>query len=119
MVDDGTLAERRGSLSIDDEGAPTQQTVLIENGILRGYMMDKHNARPMKTGSTGNGRRESFAHLPMPRMTNTYMLAGQTPPEEIIASVDRGLYAVNFGGGLSGFMKRLASQNGGGYTQIK
>ena len=99
VVDDGTLPERRGSLSIDDEGTPTQQTVLIENGILRGYMQDKMNARLTGTESTGNGRRESYAHLPMPRMTNTYMLAGESDPQEIIASVDRGLYAVNFGGG--------------------
>ncbi len=99
VVDDGTLEERRGSLSVDDEGMPTQTTVLIENGILKGYMQDKHNARLSGTVSTGNGRRESFAHLPMPRMTNTYMLAGPHDPGEIIASVDRGLYAVNFGGG--------------------
>jgi len=99
VVDDGTLDERRGSLNIDDEGTQTQCTVLIENGILRGYMQDKHNARLTGTSATGNGRRESFAHLPMPRMTNTYMLAGPHDPAEIIASVDKGLYAVNFGGG--------------------
>ena len=99
VVDDGTLAGRRGSLSIDDEGTPTQCTTLIENGVLRGYLQDKLNARLMGAASTGNGRRESFAHLPMPRMTNTYMLAGPHAPEEIIASVDRGIYAVNFGGG--------------------
>jgi TldD protein len=99
VVDDGTLSQRRGSLSIDDEGTPTQQTVLIENGILKGYLQDKLNARLMGVASTGNGRRESYAHLPMPRMTNTYMLAGQHDPSEIIASVDKGLYAVNFGGG--------------------
>jgi TldD protein len=99
VVDNGTLAERRGSLNVDDEGVPTQSTVLIENGVLRGYMQDKHNARLSGTVSTGNGRRESFAHLPMPRMTNTYMLAGPHDPGEIIASVDKGLYAVNFGGG--------------------
>lgn len=99
VVDDGTLAGRRGSLNIDDEGTPTQCTVLIENGILRSYMQDKHNARLMGTRSTGNGRRESYAHLPMPRMTNTYMLAGSYDPQEIIASVDRGIYAVNFAGG--------------------
>ena len=99
VVDDGTLPGRRGSLSIDDEGVPTRCTVLIENGILKGYMQDKQNARLMGAASTGNGRRESFAHLPMPRMTNTYMLAGEHDPQEIIASVDRGLYAVNFGGG--------------------
>ena len=99
VVDDGTLPGRRGSLNIDDEGTPTQQTVLIEKGVLRGYMQDKMNGRLMGTPSTGNGRRESYAHLPMPRMTNTYMLAGDTDPQEIIASVDKGLYAVNFGGG--------------------
>ena len=99
VVDDGTLADRRGSLSVDDEGNPTQNTVLIENGILRGYMQDEHNARLMGMPVTGNGRRESFAHLPMPRMTNTYMHAGEHDPEEIIRSVKKGLYAVNFGGG--------------------
>jgi TldD protein len=99
VVDDGTLSGRRGSLNMDDEGTPTQNTVLIEDGILRGYMQDKLNARLMGVASTGNGRRESYAHLPMPRMTNTYMLAGTRNPQEIIASVDRGLYAVNFGGG--------------------
>jgi len=99
VVDDGTLANRRGSLSVDDEGVPTECTTLIENGVLKGYMQDKLNARLMGTRATGNGRRESFAHLPMPRMTNTYMLAGAHDPQEIIASVERGLYAVNFGGG--------------------
>ncbi len=99
VVDDGTLAGRRGSLNIDDEGTPSQRTVLIENGRLRGYMQDKLNARLMGQASTGNGRRESYAHLPMPRMTNTYMLAGPHGRDEIIASVDKGLYAVNFGGG--------------------
>ena len=99
VVDDGTLQDRRGSLSIDDEGVPTENTTLIENGRLTGYMQDKHNARLMGTRSTGNGRRESYAHLPMPRMTNTYMLAGKYEPEEVIASVEKGLYAVNFGGG--------------------
>ena len=99
VVDDGTLAQRRGSLNIDDEGVPTENTVLIEKGVLKGYMQDKLNARLMGVASTGNGRRESYAHLPMPRMTNTYMLAGQHAPEEIIASVKNGLYAVNFGGG--------------------
>jgi len=99
VVDDGTLAQRRGSLNIDDEGTPTEYTVLIENGILKGYMQDKLNARLMGMAPTGNGRRESYAHLPMPRMTNTYMLAGPHDPAEIIASVDKGLYAVNFGGG--------------------
>ncbi len=99
VVDDGTLASRRGSLNIDDEGTPTQYTVLIENGILKGYLQDKLNARLMGVASTGNGRRESYAHLPLPRMTNTYMLAGLHDPAEIIASVGKGLYAVNFGGG--------------------
>ena len=99
VVDDGTLEGRRGSLNIDDEGTPTNNTVLIENGILKGYMQDTLNARLMNTSSTGNGRRESYAHLPMPRMTNTYMLAGESDPEEIISSVSKGLYAVNFGGG--------------------
>ncbi len=99
IVDDGTIANRRGSLSIDDEGTPGQKTVLIEDGILRGYMQDKLNARLMGVEPTGNGRRESFAHIPMPRMTNTYMLAGSHEREEIIASVDKGLYAPNFGGG--------------------
>jgi TldD protein len=99
VVDDGTLAGRRGSLSIDDEGTPTNCTVLVENGVMKGYMQDKLNARLMGMAPTGNGRRESFAHLPMPRMTNTYMLPGQRDPGEIIASVKRGLYAVNFGGG--------------------
>ncbi|HEY9317454.1 MULTISPECIES: metalloprotease TldD [Achromobacter] len=99
VVDDGTLPDRRGSLNIDDEGNATQRNVLIEDGILRGYMQDTLNARLMKTAATGNGRRESFAHLPMPRMTNTYMLAGDKPAEEIVSSVKRGLYAVNFGGG--------------------
>ncbi|NYT57322.1 metalloprotease TldD [Alcaligenaceae bacterium] len=99
VIDDGTIADRRGSLNIDDEGNATQHNVLIEDGILKGYMQDSMNARLMKMPVTGNGRRESYAHLPMPRMTNTYMVAGQTPPEEIIASVKKGLYAVNFGGG--------------------
>jgi TldD protein len=99
VVDDGTLEDRRGSLSIDDEGVPAQNTVLIENGVLKGYMQDKLNARLMGTQSTSNGRRESFAHMPMPRMTNTYMLPGESEPEEIIGSVEKGLYAVNFGGG--------------------
>ena len=99
VVDDGTLPDRRGSLNIDDEGTPTQCTTLIEDGILRGYMQDTLNARLMGVAPTGNGRRESFAHLPMPRMTNTAMLAGDKAPEEIIASVQHGLYAVNFGGG--------------------
>jgi TldD protein len=99
VVDDGTIEGRRGSLNIDDEGNPTQRNVLIEDGILRGYMQDTLNSRLMKTAATGNGRRESFAHLPMPRMTNTFMLSGKTPPEEIIASVKKGIYAANFGGG--------------------
>ena len=99
VVDDGTIKNRRGSLNVDDEGVPTQRNVLIENGILRGYMQDRLNSRLMGMELTGNGRRESYAHLPMPRMTNTFMLAGQDDPEDIIRSVPRGLYAVNFGGG--------------------
>jgi TldD protein len=99
VVDDGTLAGRRGSLTDDDEGTPTSCNTLIEGGILKGYMFDKMNARLMNVKSTGNGRRESFAHTPMPRMTNTYMLPGAYDPEEIIASVDKGIYAPNFGGG--------------------
>ena len=99
VVDDGTLENRRGSLNVDDEGVPSENTVLIEKGVLKGYMQDKLNARLMGVASTGNGRRESYAHLPMPRMTNTYMLPGQHAPQEIIESVKNGLYAVNFGGG--------------------
>jgi len=99
IVDDGTLSGRRGSVNIDDEGTPGQYNVLIENGVLKGYMQDKLNARLMGCQPTGNGRRESYAHLPMPRMTNTYMLAGEFVPEEIIASVKQGIYASNFGGG--------------------
>ncbi len=99
VVDDGTIASRRGSLSIDDEGTPTDRTVLIEDGVLVGYMQDRQNARLMGMKPTGNGRRESHAHVPMPRMTNTYMLAGGRDPAEIIASVKNGIYAVNFGGG--------------------
>ncbi|MBK7685563.1 MAG: metalloprotease TldD [Rhodocyclaceae bacterium] len=99
VIDDGTIAHRRGSLTIDDEGTPTQRTVLIEDGILKGYLQDTHNARLMKTRPTGNGRRESFAHLPLPRMTNTMMLNGSHDPEESIRSVKNGLYAANFGGG--------------------
>jgi len=99
VVDDGTIAGRRGSLNVDDEGVPSQYTTLIENGILKQFMQDKLNARLMKQQPTGNGRRESYAHLPMPRMTNTYMLAGPYDPQEIIASVEHGIYAVNFGGG--------------------
>ncbi|WP_024890853.1 metalloprotease TldD [Luteimonas huabeiensis] len=99
IVDDGTLPGRRGSLDVDDEGTPTRCTTLIEDGVLAGYMQDTHNARLMGVAPTGNGRRESFSHLVMPRMTNTYMLAGQDDPEDMIRSVKRGLYAVNFGGG--------------------
>ena len=99
VVDDGTIAERRGSLTIDDEGTPTNRTVLIEDGKLVGYMQDRQNARLMGMHATGNGRRESYAHQPMPRMTNTYMTAGDMAPEEIIASVKNGIYAVSFGGG--------------------
>ncbi|ABM62898.1 metalloprotease TldD [Halorhodospira halophila] len=99
VVDDGTIAQRRGSLNIDDEGHPSQCNTLIEDGVLTGYMQDRQNAGLMGMARTGNARRESYAHLPMPRMTNTYMLAGPHDPEEIIASVDQGLYAVNFGGG--------------------
>ena len=99
VVDDGTLGAKRGSLSVDDEGTPTERTVLIEDGILTGYMQDRLNARLMGQKATGNGRRQSFAHAPMPRMTNTFMLAGDKDPREILASVDDGIYAVNFGGG--------------------
>ena len=99
VLDDGTLADRRGSLNVDDEGHATQRNVLIEDGILKGYLQDTLNARLMRVKPTGNGRRESYAHVPMPRMTNTYMLAGTVPKEEIIASIRRGVYATNFGGG--------------------
>ncbi|MDH3515153.1 MAG: metalloprotease TldD [Gammaproteobacteria bacterium] len=99
VVDDGTIPDRRGSLNVDDEGTTTQRTVLIENGVLKGYMQDTLNARLMGVAPTGNGRRESYAHLPMPRMTNTYMLNGKYDPQEIIGSVSKGLYAVSFGGG--------------------
>jgi TldD protein len=99
VVDDGTLPGRRGSLTVDDEGNPTQRTVLIEDGVLSGFLQDSLNARLMKMPLTGNGRRESFAHLTLPRMTNTYMLAGAHDPAAIIASVKKGLYATNFGGG--------------------
>ena len=99
VVDDGTMADRRGSLTIDDEGTPTGRTVLIEDGILKGYLQDRLNARLMGAAPTGNGRRESYSHHPMPRMTNTFMLAGQEAPEDILNSVDKGLYCVNFGGG--------------------
>src|SRR5262249_42895266 len=96
---DGTIADRRGSLNIDDEGNPSQRNVLIEDGILRGYIQDSLNARLMGVETTGNGRRESYAHIPMPRMTNTYMLGGDKSPDEIVASIKKGLYATNFGGG--------------------
>ncbi|MFA9286577.1 metalloprotease TldD [Comamonas sediminis] len=99
VLDDGTIADRRGSLNVDDEGQPTQRNVLIEDGILKGYIQDAMNARLMKVKPTGNGRRESYAHIPMPRMTNTYMLGGDKDPQEIIASMKKGLYATNFGGG--------------------
>jgi TldD protein len=99
VIDDGTMANRRGSLNVDDEGTPTGRTVLIENGILRGYLQDRLNARLMGMEPTGNGRRESFAHPPLPRMTNTFMLAGSDEPLDILRSVERGLYAVSFGGG--------------------
>jgi len=99
IVDDGTMPNRRGSLAVDDEGTPGQYNVLVENGILKGYMQDKLNAGLMGVAPTGNGRRESYAHMPMPRMTNTYMLAGPHNHDDIIASVDKGLYAPNFGGG--------------------
>jgi TldD protein len=99
VVDDGTIVNRRGSLNVDDEGTPTGRTVLIENGILRGYLQDRLNARLMGMEPTGNGRRESFAHPPLPRMTNTFMLAGHDDPEDILRSVEHGLYAVSFGGG--------------------
>ena len=99
VVDDGTIPSRRGSINVDDEGTPTQRTVLIENGILQGYLQDRLNASLMSMTVTGNGRRESYAHIPMPRMTNTFMLAGESEPEDILRSVKKGLYAVSFGGG--------------------
>jgi TldD protein len=99
VLDDGTLPDRRGSLNVDDEGNPSQSNVLIEDGILKGYIQDNMNARLMGVKPTGNGRRESYAHVPMPRMTNTYMLGGDKSPEEIVSSLKKGLYAVNFGGG--------------------
>lgn len=99
IVDDGTIPDLRGSLSVDDEGTPSAYKVLVEKGVLKGYMQDKHNAHLMGLAATGNGRRQSYSHLPMPRMTNTYLLAGQDDPEDIIKSVKKGLYAVNFGGG--------------------
>jgi TldD protein len=99
VIDDGTMHSRRGSLNVDDEGAITQRNVLIENGILRGYLQDKLSSRILGAAATGNGRRESYQHLPMPRMTNTFMLAGESDPEDVIKSVDRGIYCRNFGGG--------------------
>jgi TldD protein len=99
VVDDGTFADRRGSLSIDDEGTPTQRNVLIEDGILKGYIQDRMNARLMGVAATGNGRRESYAHNPMPRMTNTFMLGGNATKDEMIAGVKRGIYAAYLGGG--------------------
>ena len=99
VVDDGTIAHRRGSVNVDDEGHPTGRNVLIENGVLRGYLQDKLSSRITRAPETGSGRRESYAHIPMPRMTNTFMLAGESDPEEIVRSVPKGLYAVNFGGG--------------------
>jgi TldD protein len=99
VVDDGTIQSRRGSLNVDDEGQPTQQNVLIENGVLRGYLQDKLSSRILRSQSTGSGRRESYQHIPMPRMTNTFMLAGESEPEEILRSVKKGLYCTNFGGG--------------------
>jgi TldD protein len=99
VLDDGTIADRRGSLNVDDEGNPSQRNVLIEDGILRGYIQDSLNARLMGVQPTGNGRRESYAHIPMPRMTNTYMLGGDKAPKRIVASIKKGLYATNFGGG--------------------
>jgi TldD protein len=99
VLDDGTIADRRGSLNVDDEGNASQRNVLIEDGILRGYIQDSLNARLMGVQPTGNGRRESYAHVPMPRMTNTYMLGGDKEPAEIVASIKKGLYATNFGGG--------------------
>jgi TldD protein len=99
VVDDGTIDSRRGSLNVDDEGNPTQRNVLIENGVLRGYLQDRLSSRIMGSSPTGSGRRESYEHIPMPRMTNTFMLAGESDPEDIIRSVPKGLYCVNFGGG--------------------
>src|SRR5215475_10407811 len=99
VIDDGTIGHRRGSLNVDDEGNPTRQNVLIENGVLRGYLTDTLSGRLMKSPSTGSGRRESYQHIPMPRMTNTYMLAGDSDPEEIVRSVPRGLYCATFAGG--------------------
>src|SRR5699024_10157750 len=105
VIDDGTIANRRGSLTVDDEGNPTERTVLIEDGILKNYLQDSMNARLMNMAGTGNRRRESFAHVPMPRMTNTFMLAGPHDPEEIIASADRDIYAAKFGGAQGGITR--------------
>jgi TldD protein len=99
VIDDGTIHSRRGSLNVDDEGQPTQRNVLIENGVLRGYLQDKLSSRLLDTRSTGSGRRESYAHIPMPRMTNTFMLAGESDPQDIVRSVAKGIYCANFGGG--------------------
>jgi TldD protein len=99
VIDDGTIADRRGSITVDDEGTPSRRNVLIEDGVLKGYMQDRQNARLMGVDATGNGRRESYAHAPMPRMTNTYMEDGDSDPQEIVASMKKGIYAVNFGGG--------------------
>ena len=99
VIDDGTIRSRRGSLNVDDEGQPTQRNVLIENGVLRGYLQDKLSSRLLDTTSTGSGRRESYAHIPMPRMTNTFMLAGESDPQDIVRSVSKGIYCANFGGG--------------------
>jgi TldD protein len=99
VVDDGTIANRRGSLNVDDEGIPTQKNVLIEKGVLRGYLSDKLSSRLLHNATTGNGRRQSYQHIPMPRMTNTYMMAGESDPEDIVRSVPNGLYCTTFGGG--------------------
>ena len=99
VIDDGTIADRRGSITVDDEGTPSKRNVLIEDGILKGYMQDRQNARLMGVDATGNGRRQSYEHAPMPRMTNTYMENGKDDPQEIVASIKKGIYAVNFGGG--------------------
>ena len=99
VIDDGTIRNRRGSLNVDDEGVPTERNVLIENGVLRGYLFDKLSSRLLRSGTTGNGRRESYQHIPMPRMTNTFMLAGESDPGDIVRSTPRGLYCASFGGG--------------------
>jgi TldD protein len=99
VIDDGTIRNRRGSLNVDDEGVPTERNLLIENGVLRGYLFDKLSSRLLRSGTTGNGRRESYQHIPMPRMTNTFMLAGDSDPGDIVRSVPRGLYCASFGGG--------------------